>query len=230
MTGRAEWIELWDGRRWPGRVRDGVPEFGFGQAPAGLSTRRQLRAKGLCRGGQEPFGRLVWKRQQRFAWLYVDAHAKPKRTATEAQLAAVEKALAARKVCAECGPVEHFVRTSDQLCGDCHADGVQPGQNGAATWRALHDWTTDHNDGPEGAAADADPAAEASAAVAQAAAAVEQAAAERRARDETARAVERDEKLARWHADDTDRAQERGHHDEIPAGEPSWPGLEVGAA
>jgi hypothetical protein len=69
MTGRGvEWVALPDGRRWPGRVRNGLPEFKFGQAPAGLSTRRQLRKRGLSRGGQEPFARLVWKRDQRFAW------------------------------------------------------------------------------------------------------------------------------------------------------------------
>jgi hypothetical protein len=76
-----------------------------------------------------------------------------------------------------------------------------------------------------GDSTDDDPAAEASAAVDQAAQAVEQAAAERRARED---AAERDEQLARWH--DTDRAQARGHHDEIPAEDESWLGLEAGAA
>ena len=126
VTGGVEWVQLWDGRRWPGRVRNGLPEFRFGQAPAGLSTRRQLRERGLSRGGQEPFARLTWKRDRRFAWLYVDDKAKAKRTPSDKQLAAVNKALAARKVCAECGPVEHCVRTTDQLCGDCHAAGVTP--------------------------------------------------------------------------------------------------------
>ena len=82
-------MSLWDGRRWPGRVRDGLPEFRFGQAPSGLSTRRQLRERGLSRGGQEPFARLTWKRDQRFAWLYVDAKARAKRTPSDKQLAAV---------------------------------------------------------------------------------------------------------------------------------------------
>ncbi|GAB2580308.1 RRQRL motif-containing zinc-binding protein [Kribbella endophytica] len=221
MTGRAEWVELWDGRSWPGIVRDGLPEFRRRQAPTGLATRRQLRDQGLRPGGQEPFARLTWNRSDKFAWLYVEAKAKPKRTATEAQLAAIEKALAARKVCAECGPVDHFVRTTDRLCGDCHADGVEPRPDQGATWRTLHDWMAEARDSPGDA-----PAAEASAAVDQAANAVEQAACERRARDDAAR----DEQLARWHTDDTDRAQTRGHHDEIPAGDESWPGLEVGAA
>ncbi|GAA1531162.1 RRQRL motif-containing zinc-binding protein [Kribbella lupini] len=222
MTGQPEWVELWDGRSWPGTVRDGLPEFRRRQAPAGLATRRQLRSKGLCPGGQEPFARLTWKRSDRFAWLYVEANAKPKRTATDAQLAAVEKALAARKVCAECGPVDHFVRTTDHLCGDCHSDGVEPRPDQGATWRTLHNWMDDADD-----SADDDPAVEASAAVDQAAQAVEQAAGERRARDD---AAERDGQFARWHTDDTDRAPARGHHDEFPAGDESWPGVEVGAA
>jgi cytochrome c5 len=136
----VEWVQLWDGRRWPGRVRNGLPEFSFGEAPSGLSTRRQLRERGLSRGGQEPFARLTWKRDRRFAWLYVDERAKAKRTPSDKQLAAVNKALAARKVCAECGPGDHFVRTTDQLCGDCHAAGVTPTPGGTAGWRTVQAW------------------------------------------------------------------------------------------
>ncbi|GAB3765689.1 RRQRL motif-containing zinc-binding protein [Microlunatus parietis] len=123
MTARElEGFELWDGRVWPAVVEsDGLPEFRFRQAPDGLLTRRQLRDAGLSPGGQEPYGRIVWKREQRFAWLYREDLAAPKRVPTPAQLAAVEAALAARKVCVECGPVDHTVRTTDHLCGDCYA-------------------------------------------------------------------------------------------------------------
>ena len=188
-----EWVALPDGRRWPGRVRNGLPEFKFGQAPSGLSTRRQLRERGLCRGGQEPFARLTWKRDQRFAWLYVDANAKPKRTPSDKQLAAVSKALAARKVCAECGPVDHFVRTTDQLCGDCHAAGVSPTAGGTDGWRTVQDWQTEATDDQ----AD-DDTEEASVAAGRAAKALARSA-DRIAAGEWA---ERDEELARWHADD----------------------------
>ncbi|HET6293689.1 MAG TPA: RRQRL motif-containing zinc-binding protein [Kribbella sp.] len=203
MTRGVEWVRLWDGRRWPGRVRDGLPEFGFGQAPSGLSTRRQLRERGMSRGGQEPFARLSWKRDQRFAWLYVDAHAKPKRTASEAQLAAVEKALAARKVCAECGPVDHFVRTTDQLCGDCHADGVTPTAGGTSTWKTLHDWQREAQDTGQQAARSDDPVGrgEASAAIDRAAEAVTRAATHHD-EERAAQQVERDEQLIRWHSND----------------------------
>ncbi|TCC48067.1 hypothetical protein E0H73_43085 [Kribbella pittospori] len=142
----VEWVRLWDGRHWPGRVRGGLPEFRFGQAPSGLSTRRQLRERGLSRGGQEPFARLTWKRDQRFAWLYVDERARTKRTPSDKQLAAVNKALAARKVCAACGPVDHFVRTTDRLCGDCHAAGVTPSEGGTAGWRTVQAWQDENAD------------------------------------------------------------------------------------
>ena len=225
MTRGVEWIRLWDGRRWPGRVRDGLPEFGFRQAPDGLSTRRQLREHDLCPGGQEPFARLRWKNDQRFAWLYVDKWAKPKQAATEAKLAAVEKALAARKVCAECGPVDHFVRTTDRLCGDCHAAGVTPTEGGTSAWQILQAWQTEaqgvdpqaaHNDDQVGRS-------EASVAIDRAAEAVADAATHRdqnlvRDQDE----AERDEQLDRWRADDAATDHESSADD---AGE--W---EVGAA
>lgn len=194
--GRIEWVQLWDGRHWPGRVRNGLPEFGFGQAPAGLSTRRQLRARGLCRGGQEPFARLTWKRDRRFAWLYVDEHAKPKRTATDMQLAAVEKALAARKVCAECGPVDHYVRTTDQLCGDCYANGVVPTTGGTDGWRTVQAWQSDTAETDEASLA-ADRAADALTRTA--------ARLDAEQHDAGQQEVERAEELARWHADDQGR-------------------------
>ncbi|WP_199238083.1 RRQRL motif-containing zinc-binding protein [Kribbella steppae] len=211
-----EWVELWDGRRWPGRVRDGVPEFGFGMAPPGLSTRRQLRDRGLCRGGQEPFARLVWKRDRRFAWLYVDAHAKPKRTATDAQLTAVGKALAARKLCAECGPVDHFVRTTDQLCGDCHEAGVTPPGDEAATWRVLHEWQSD-TDASDDVAPAVDRAAEAAA----------RAAAQTRHTEQATDDATRDEQLARWHPDDH---AEHGSGDDDHTGADRFGAMEAGAA
>jgi hypothetical protein len=204
MSG-VEWVQLWDGRRWPGRVRNGLPEFRFGQAPAGLSTRRQLRDKGLSRGGQEPFARLTWKRDRRFAWLYVDDKAKAKRTPSDKQLAAVNKALAARKVCAGCGPVDHFVRTTDQLCGDCHTAGVKPTAGGTTGWRTVQDWQEDAADaGADGQAEQCEgigPDA-ASAAAARAAEALTRAAGQLDGSAQASDAAERDEQLARWHSDD----------------------------
>ncbi|MFG1818274.1 RRQRL motif-containing zinc-binding protein [Kribbella sp. NPDC049174] len=220
----VEWVQLWDGRRWPGRIRNGLPEFGFGQAPSGLSTRRQLRERGLSRGGQEPFARLTWKREQRFAWLYVDERARARRTPSEKQLAAVNNALAARKVCAECGPVDHFVRTTDHLCGDCHAAGVTPTAGGTDGWRTVQAWqseaTEDESDEAQQdeASAAGDRAAEA---LARATARVDHA-------ERTRAGAELAEQLAHWHADDhADRpAAEQAHTDDQHDG--SW--IERGVA
>ncbi|MFG1820390.1 RRQRL motif-containing zinc-binding protein [Kribbella sp. NPDC049174] len=199
----VEWVQLWDGRRWPGRVRNGLPEFRFGQAPSGLSTRRQLRDRGLSRGGQEPFARLTWKREKRFAWLYVDAKATAKRTPSDKQLAAVNKALAARKVCAECGPVDHYVRTTDQLCGDCHTAGVAPTAGGTAGWRTVQAWqdgaTDDDADETGDETTEHD---EATAASDRAAAALARTEARLDTDGKTAHDAQRDEQLARWHTDD----------------------------
>ncbi|WP_327640023.1 hypothetical protein OHB24_17105 [Kribbella sp. NBC_00482] len=200
MSG-VEWVQLWDGRRWSGRVRNGLPEFRFGQAPAGLSTRRQLRERGLSRGGQEPFARLTWKREQRFAWLYVDDKAKAKRTPSDKQLAAVNKALAARKVCAECGPVEHFVRTTDQLCGDCHAAGVTPTAGGTDGWRTVQAWQ-DESAADDDTDDQDDDRDRATAAAERAAAALARTEAQLDAGGPAASSTERDKQLARWHADD----------------------------
>jgi hypothetical protein len=118
----------------------GLPTFDFHCAPSGLLTRRQLRAAGLAPGGQEPYARLMWKRDRRWAWLYRADLARPKRTPTPAQLEAVGKALAARQICAACGPVGYCVRTTDRLCGDCHVAGVAPATTQLPTWEVLNRW------------------------------------------------------------------------------------------
>ena len=66
----------------------------FDQVPEGLKTRNQLAEQGLRPGGPV-VARVVWKRGNRWANLYDVAAAKPKKPATEAQLAALTKANAA---------------------------------------------------------------------------------------------------------------------------------------
>ena len=148
---RRRWLVLWDGRSWPGRTLHGLPAFDFACAPSGLLTRRQLRAAGLAPGGHEPYGRLVWRRDRRWAWLYREDLARPKRVPTPAQLEAVVKALAARRVCAACGPVSYCVRTTDQLCGDCYVAGAEPGTNRISAWEAFEDWNATPGGGSAGA-------------------------------------------------------------------------------
>lgn len=73
----------------------------FDQVPEHLKTRRQLAEQGLRPGGRV-VAQVVWKRGQRFAYLYDVNAAKPKRQATPAQLAALEKAQAKRRTCYGC--------------------------------------------------------------------------------------------------------------------------------
>jgi NMD protein affecting ribosome stability and mRNA decay len=126
----------------------------------------------------------------------VDAKAKAKRTPSDKQLAAVNKALAARKVCAECGPVDHFVRTTDRLCGDCDAAGVTPTAGGTAGWRTVQAWQTEAADDTEEKSEED----EVSASAGRAAAALARTTARHDAAGQAG--SERDEQLSRWHADD----------------------------
>lgn len=99
-----------------------LPVFSFRLAPEGLATKRQLLAHGLRPGGQDPVARLEWRRGRRFAWLYDIDAAKPKRPETPAQRAALDRALAARRVCPTCGEAKDYtIPTSLGQCLDCEA-------------------------------------------------------------------------------------------------------------
>ena len=87
----------------PEGVRYGIPTYPYHCAPPGLATLRQLRAKGLRPGGQEPVAQILWRKGTRVAYLYRVELVKPKREATDAQLVAVIKALLARRICHTCG-------------------------------------------------------------------------------------------------------------------------------
>lgn len=103
-----------------GRFHGGVPTYPFRMAPDGLATRRQLAARGLRPGGQEPVARIVWRKGRRFADLYRVEAALPKRTPSSAVLAALVKAMIPRRTCAECGQVKDYcVSTRTGVCGAC---------------------------------------------------------------------------------------------------------------
>jgi hypothetical protein len=91
----------WD----PTGSRYGLPTYPWRMAPDGLATRRQLAAAGLRPGGQPIQAQILWHGigGERVAYLYAIADAKPKRTPTPAQRAALGKALAARRCCPDCG-------------------------------------------------------------------------------------------------------------------------------
>ena len=96
----------------PAGSRYGIPTYPWRMAPAGLATRRQLAAEGLRPGGQPVTAQIMWRgrnRRIRVAYLYPTAFAKPKRQPTPAQLAALGRALAARRLCPECGADPGYV-------------------------------------------------------------------------------------------------------------------------
>ena len=106
----------------PTGSRYGFPTFPFHYAPDGLATRRQLRAAGLRPNGQPVCAQILWRhrKQVRTAYLYRLDMAAPKRPATPAQLAAVDKALTARRTCRHCGITRaYYIPRSTGACLIC---------------------------------------------------------------------------------------------------------------
>ena len=115
---RGIWVQFYD----PYGSRYGMPTYPYHWAPAGLLTRRQLRARGLCPGGQDIAAQILWRRGKRVAYLYREALARPKRHATPAQLAAIAAALRARRTCPSCGTEKpYYIPRSAGECNDCSA-------------------------------------------------------------------------------------------------------------
>ncbi|MET7990532.1 RRQRL motif-containing zinc-binding protein [Amycolatopsis sp. NPDC005232] len=102
--------------------RDGLPVFGWHEAPSTLLTKGQLREAGLRPNGQDPVALLVFR------------HVKPYARETVAPLFSVElaalkgiaapgqmdHAMEARRTCVECGEIkEYCVPTSTRQCWTC---------------------------------------------------------------------------------------------------------------
>lgn len=130
MTARVSYLDgLRDGSTFvefydPDGTRYGLPTYPYHWAPAGLLTRRQLRAKGLRPGGQDIAAQILWRhrRNRRIAYLYREDQSLPKRQATAAQLAAIAKALQARRTCRTCGIEKPYcIPLSAGECNDCAA-------------------------------------------------------------------------------------------------------------
>lgn len=120
MSRRLEWVELPDGRVELGWLDHGLPSFRFGQAPSGLATRRQLREQGLCPGGQDICAQLVWDGGRQWAGLYRLDLARPKRRPSLPQRSALERAMAARRRCRECGTdAGYCLPRTTRLCWPC---------------------------------------------------------------------------------------------------------------
>lgn len=106
----------------PSGERYGLPTYPYRSAPDGYATLRQLRTQGLRPGGQEPSAQILWRRGLRIAYLYKIEAAKPKRTATPAQLAVIENALRARRTCPTCGDEKwYYIPRRHGECNDCVA-------------------------------------------------------------------------------------------------------------
>jgi hypothetical protein len=104
----------------PTGQRYGIPTYPFKTAPTGLATIRQLRAQSLRPGGQDVVAQLMWRKGKRVAYLYRIDLAVPKRTATAAQLAALDKALLARRTCPACEQVKpYYIPRRTGACLDC---------------------------------------------------------------------------------------------------------------
>jgi len=116
-------VEFYD----PHGSQYGFPTFPFRYTPGHLATRRQLRAEGLRPNGNDPVAQILWRhrRQVRTAHLYRRDLAAPKRHATPAQLAAVGKALLARRTCRHCGITRpYYIPRSTGACLDCEPGGL----------------------------------------------------------------------------------------------------------
>jgi hypothetical protein len=100
----------------------GLPTYPYRWAPEDLLTRRQLRARSLRPGGQHITAQIIWKHKgkRRVAYLYRTDLARPKRTATAAQLQAIQAALRARRTCRTCGyERDYYIPRSRGECNDC---------------------------------------------------------------------------------------------------------------
>jgi hypothetical protein len=101
MTARWGWQPLaWE--------QNGLPSWRWRNAPAGLLTRRQMRAAGLAPGGAGPVGQVVFthrrsRRVELRSLLWDRTELVAKRVPTPAQLAALDRgAGGAAVVCGLC--------------------------------------------------------------------------------------------------------------------------------
>lgn len=96
------------------------PTYRWRCAPDGLATRRQLAADGLRPGHQPIAGQILWRGGDRVAYLYRRDAAEPKRAATSAQLAALDKAMRVRRTCPSCQQdVGYVLPRRWAACLDC---------------------------------------------------------------------------------------------------------------
>ena len=92
----------------PTGARYGRPTYPYRMAPTGLATTRQLKAQGLRPGRQPIAAQIMWRKGKRVAHLYRIDAAQPKLPPTQAQLAALAKAMTRRRTCPTCDQVKNY--------------------------------------------------------------------------------------------------------------------------
>lgn len=112
---------------------DGVHLLSWGIAPRDkLATKRQLRAMGLRPGGQDPVAVLYFRCRAAckkvYANLYLIEKALPVRPMTAARRAALDKAMAARRTCRQCGETgDAELPRAYRVCEPCrYSLGLEP--------------------------------------------------------------------------------------------------------
>ncbi|GGQ12569.1 RRQRL motif-containing zinc-binding protein [Streptomyces roseolilacinus] len=100
-----------------------LPVYRWRLAPDALATRRQLRAQGLRPGGQPVAAQLERPRRRRgplVAYLYRVDLALPVRPMTPGRAAALDRAMAARRTCSQCGrDAGYCIPRSLGMCVPC---------------------------------------------------------------------------------------------------------------
>ncbi|WP_326605016.1 RRQRL motif-containing zinc-binding protein [Streptomyces sp. NBC_01800] len=100
-----------------------LPEYRWRLAPDGYATRRQLRVLGLRPGGQDVAAVVRRPRRHReplLAYLYRIDRAKPVRPMTPGRVAALAKAMTARRTCPNCRlDAGYCIPRSLGMCGTC---------------------------------------------------------------------------------------------------------------
>ncbi|WP_330435516.1 hypothetical protein OIC43_31005 [Streptomyces sp. NBC_00825] len=99
-----------------------IPTYRQHLAPAGLMTRRQLRAAGLRPGGHDPVAQLrYWRRGWHHAHLYAVDQAAPIRPMTQGRRRTLAAMMRARRTCPDCGTVRDYcIPRSLGCCLPCH--------------------------------------------------------------------------------------------------------------
>ncbi|WP_431679291.1 RRQRL motif-containing zinc-binding protein [Kitasatospora sp. KL5] len=104
-----------------------VPTYRWRCAPAGLATRRQLRARGLRPGGQDPVAEITCRSRlarrtggTMVGYLYRVDLAQPVRPMTPGRARALAAAMAARRTCPACRrDAGYVIPTSLGTCWPC---------------------------------------------------------------------------------------------------------------